>query len=305
VHIPDVRGREAIFKVHARNKPVAADVDFQVLARITSGFSGADIENLLNEAAILCARDNRTLINMNDINEGINKVILGPQKKSRLVTEADKRITAYHEVGHAIVGKVCKHCGPVHEVSIIPRGAAGGYTMSRPEDDNQYESVNKLSDHLARIMGGRAAEEIVIQDVTSGAVGDFKTATDLAKKMVMEWGMSGNKRLGKVFYGSNQEVFLGRDYQSTHNYSEATASEIDQEINRITDEAYKRALEILSKHRKEMDVMARVLLECETIYTEEVDMIMEGKSFEEVRDGLGERLKKKYEKPAAVTAAAQ
>jgi len=295
VHIPDVRGREAIFKVHARNKPMANDVDFQVLARITSGFSGADIENLLNEAAILCARDNRTLINMNDINEGINKVLLGPQKKSRLVTEVDKRITAYHEVGHAVVGKICKHCGPVHEVSIIPRGSAGGYTMSRPEDDNRYESLNKLNDHLARIMGGRAAEELVIQDVTTGAVGDFKMATEVARKMVMEWGMSGNKNLGKVFYGSNQEVFLGRDYQSTHNYSEATAAEIDREVNRIVDDAHKRALEILTKHRKEMDVMARVLLECETIYTEEVDMIMDGASAEAVKDALNKRLSKKYE----------
>ena len=214
VHIPDVRGREAIFKVHARGKPIAPDVDFQVLARITSGFSGAEIANLLNEAAILCARDNRTQITMEDIYEGINKVVMGPQKKSRLVTEVDKRITAYHESGHALVAKFSPHCDPVHEVSIIPRGNAAGYTMLRPDDDNDHMTVNKLKDNLAMGMGGRAAEELVIQDVSTGAVGDIKQATDTARKMVMEWGMS--DKLGPVYYGSNQEVFLGGNYLSTH-----------------------------------------------------------------------------------------
>lgn len=297
VNIPDVRGREAIFKVHARNKPMAADVDFQVLARITSGFSGADIANLLNEAAILCARQNRTKINMEDIYEGINKVIMGPQKKSRLVTEVDKRITAYHEAGHAIVARCIPQCDPVHEISIIPRGQAAGYTMTRPDNDDDHITVGKLKGDLAMSMGGRAAEEIVIEDVSAGAVGDIKHATGIARKMVMEWGMSDD--LGPVYYGSNQEVFLGRDYQSTHTYSEDIAAKIDKEVAELMDSAHKRALDILNTHRSQMDVMVRVLLECETIYTEEVDMIMNGSTAEEVKTELTERLAAKYNKSAA------
>jgi cell division protease FtsH len=300
VNIPDVRGREAIFKVHARNKPIAAEVDFQLLARITSGFSGADIENLLNEAAILCARDNRSQINMQDLYEGINKVVMGPQKKSRLVTEVDKRITAYHEVGHALVAKLCPHCDPVHEVSIIPRGHAAGYTMTRPDNDNSHVTFNKLSDDLAMTMGGRAAEEIIIQDISTGAVGDFKYATETARKMVMEWGMS--EALGTVYYGSNQEVFLGRDYQSTHTYSEAVAAQIDKEVAKIVDKAHKKAVQLLTDHQKEMDAMVRLLLERETIYTEEVDMIMDGVPYEKVRDSFDERLAKKYAKANAAAA---
>ena len=297
VNIPDVRGREAIFKVHARNKPMASDVDFQVLARITSGFSGADIANLLNEAAILCARDNRSKITMEDLYEGINKVVMGPQKKSRLVTEVDKRITAYHEAGHAIVARCMPHCDPVHEISIIPRGQAAGYTMTRPENDDDHITVNKLKSNLAMSMGGRAAEELVIEDVSAGAVGDIKQATGIARKMVMEWGMS--KDLGPVYYGSNQEVFLGRDYQSTHTYSEEIAAKIDKEVSEILDEAHAKAVEILGTHRAVMDVMVRVLLECETIYTEEVDMIMKGASADEVKNELKERLNAKYEKKQA------
>lgn len=297
VNIPDVRGREAIFKVHARNKPMASDVDFQVLARITSGFSGADIANLLNEAAILCARDNRSKITMEDLYEGINKVVMGPQKKSRLVTEVDKRITAYHEAGHAIVARCMPYCDPVHEISIIPRGQAAGYTMTRPENDDDHITVNKLKSNLAMTMGGRAAEELVIEDVSAGAVGDIKQATGIARKMVMEWGMS--KDLGPVYYGSNQEVFLGRDYQSTHTYSEEIAAKIDKEVSEILDEAHTKAVEILGTRRAVMDVMVRVLLECETIYTEEVDMIMNGASADEVKSELKERLNAKYEKKQA------
>ncbi len=292
VHIPDVRGREAIFKVHARGKPMAPDVDYQILARITSGFSGAEIANLLNEAAILCARDNRNQITMEDIYEGINKVVMGPQKKSRLVTEVDKRITAYHESGHALVAKYSEHCDPVHEVSIIPRGPAAGYTMLRPDNDDDHMTINKLLDNLAMSMGGRAAEEIVIQDISTGAVGDIKNATDTARKMVMEWGMS--EKLGPVYYGSNQEVFLGRDYQSTHTYSEDVAAKIDAEVSRLVENAHARAVKILTDHRDVMDRMARLLIERETIYTEEVDLLIEGKSVEEVKAELDARLNEKY-----------
>ena len=300
VNIPDVRGREAIFKVHSRNKPMASDIDFQTLARITSGFSGADIANLLNEAAILCARDNRHKITMEDIYEGINKVVMGPQKKSRLVTEVDKRITAYHESGHAIVARCNKHCDPVHEISIIPRGQAAGYTMTRPDSDDDHITINKLKGNLAMSMGGRAAEEIVIEDVSAGAVGDIKQATSIARKMVTEWGMS--ESLGPVYYGTSQEVFLGRDYQSTHTYSEVVAAKIDEEVSALVEAAHAEAVEVLKSHRSEMDVMVRVLLECETIYTEEVDMIMAGASAEEVKAELHDRLNKKYEQKKAALA---
>ena len=300
VNIPDVRGREAIFKVHSRNKPMASDIDFQTLARITSGFSGADIANLLNEAAILCARDNRHKITMEDIYEGINKVVMGPQKKSRLVTEVDKRITAYHESGHAIVARCNKYCDPVHEISIIPRGQAAGYTMTRPDSDDDHITINKLKGNLAMSMGGRAAEEIVIEDVSAGAVGDIKQATSIARKMVTEWGMS--ESLGPVYYGTSQEVFLGRDYQSTHTYSEVVAAKIDEEVSALVEAAHAEAVEVLKSHRSEMDVMVRVLLECETIYTEEVDMIMAGASADEVKAELHDRLNKKYEQKKAALA---
>ena len=303
VNVPDVRGREAIFKVHARNKPMAADVDFQTLARITSGFSGADIANLLNEAAILCARDNRHKITMEDLYEGINKVVMGPQKKSRLVTEVDKRITAYHESGHAIVARCMPQCDPVHEISIIPRGQAAGYTMTRPDNDDDHITIGKLKANLAMSMGGRAAEEIVIEDVSAGAVGDIKQATGIARKMVTEWGMS--ESLGPVYYGSSQEVFLGRDYQSTHSYSEEVAAKIDKEVAALVDIAHEQALDILKKHREVMDVMVRVLLDCETIYTEEVDMIMNGASADEVKEELKTRLNAKYEKKQAAIASGQ
>ena len=288
VNLPDIRGREAIFKVHARNKPLASDVDFRTLARITSGFSGADIENLLNEAAILTARDNRTRITMEDMFEGIDKVVMGPQKKSRLVTPVDQRITAYHESGHAIVARCMKSCDPVHEVSIIPRGQAAGYTMYRPDSDDNHISHSKLIGMLAQAMGGRAAEELVIEDYTAGAVGDLQQSTNIARKMVTEWGMS--DVVGPVYYGGSQEVFLGRDYQTQHSYSEAVASKIDAEVKKLLDEAHKTAVDILTKHRKVMENMARVLLECETIYTEEVDMLMNGASPDEVKAELAERL---------------
>ncbi|MCH5164965.1 MAG: ATP-dependent zinc metalloprotease FtsH [Clostridiales bacterium] len=288
VNLPDVRGREAILKVHARNKPLASDVDFQAIARITSGFSGADIENLLNEAAILAARENRTRISMEDMFEGIDKVVMGPQKKSRLVTPVDQRITAYHEAGHAIVAKKTKGCDPVQEVSIIPRGQAAGYTMYRPDNDNNHIPKSKVLGMLAQAMGGRAAEELVIEDYTAGAVGDLQQATNVARKMVTEWGMS--SKVGPVYYGGSQEVFLGRDYQTQHSYSEAIAAQIDAEVRRLLDEAHDKAVKILSENRKIMENMARVLLECETIYSEEVDMLMDGASPEEVKKALNERL---------------
>ena len=280
VNRPDVRGREAILKVHARKKPVGPDVNFRTVARITAGFTGADLENLLNEAAILAVREGRRLITMADVNEGINKVIMGPSKKSRLVTEPDKRITAYHESGHAILACELKYCDPVHEVTIIPRGMAAGYTMTRPENDNNHVTKQQLLDQITMTLGGRVAEEIIIQNVSSGASGDIKSLTQTAHQMVTEWGMS--DRLGPLFYGSDGEIFVGRNYQQEKGYSDEIANIIDEEVRDIVDNCHKRATKILTEKIDVLHNMARVLIEKETIHTDEVNMLMQGKSVEEV-----------------------
>ena len=280
VNTPDVRGREAILKVHSRNKPLAGDVNFKTVARMTSGFSGADLENLLNEAAILAARANRKVITNKDLYEGINKVLLGPQKKSRLVTETDKRITAYHEAGHAILAKLLPNCDPVHEVSIIPRGMAAGYTMTRPDSDDNHLTKAKLLDDIVMTLGGRVAEEIVIGDVSAGASNDIQVVSKRARAMVTEWGMS--DRIGPISYGSDKEIFIGRDMQSHVTYSEEIAGVIDEEVKAIVMNALENARKLLSKNVKLLHNMARLLVERETIFSEEVDMLMEGKSVEEI-----------------------
>lgn len=280
INTPDVRGREMILKIHAKNKPIDSSVDFKTIARLTSGFSGADLENLLNEAAILAARNNRKRVSMTDITSSINKVLMGPQKKSRIITENDKRITAYHESGHAIVGKVLTHCDVVQEVSIIPRGMAAGYTLSRPDKDEEHMSFNKLIDTITMLLGGRVAEEVFIKDVSTGASNDIERATKIARKMVTEWGMSAS--LGAINYGSSNEVFLGRDYQNQVTYSEKTAAEIDSEINKIIKGCYDNAKKIITSHIKEMNTMVGVLLEKETIYFNEVELIMKGKTTKQV-----------------------
>lgn len=280
VNVPDVRGREAILKVHARNKRLSPDVNFKTVARMTSGFSGADLENLLNEAAILAARANRNYITNVDLYEGINKVLMGPQKKSRLVTETDKRITAYHESGHAVLARLLPNCDPVHEVSIIPRGQAAGYTMTRPDNDDNHLTKAKLLDDIVMTLGGRVAEELIIKDISAGASGDIQAVSKRARLMVTEWGMS--EKVGPISYASDKEIFIGRDMQSHVSYSEETAALIDNEVQSIIDTALNKARELLSKNKKLLDTMARVLVERETIFTEEVDMIMEGKSVEEI-----------------------
>ena len=296
VHIPDVKGREAIFRVHSRNKPLAPDIDFKALARLTGGFSGADIENLLNEAAILAARNNRTAIIMDDITAAINNGIAGAQKQSRVVTETDKRITAYHESGHAIVAKLLKHCDAVHEVSIIARGQAAGYTITLPENDNNHVTKNKLLDTITMMLGGRAAEEIVIQDVSTGASNDIERATGVAKRMVTEWGMS---ELGTMFLGADKEVFLGRDYGTSHSYSEEMASKIDGQVQKIISACYDRAKQILLDNRAILDTMVRLLYAKNTIFEDEVNMIFEGKTYQEILDKMAEteeKIKSEYTK---------
>ncbi len=280
VHAPDVRGREEILKVHSKNKPLASDVDLKVVARITSGFTGADLENLLNESAILAARENRTQISMQDINNGIVKVTMGPQKRSRIVSERDRRITAVHESGHAIIERLVENNNPVHEVSIVPRGGAGGYTLSRPDNDDEYMSKRKLIDTITMFLGGRTAEKLFLDDITTGASNDIERATDLARKMVTLWGMSEN--IGNVSMGSSTSLFLGRDYQERVNYSEKEAANIDAEIKKIMDTCTKKAEEILAKNKNVLLTMVDVLLEKETIYSDEVNMIIGGASKEEV-----------------------
>ncbi len=291
VNLPDVRGREAIFRVHARNKPLSPEIDFKNLARLTTGFSGADIANLLNEAAIIAARENRKLITMVDILEGINKVIAGPQKRSRVVTEKDKRITAYHEAGHALVGRVLKNCDAVQEVSIIPRGMAAGYTISRPKTDDSHTTLSHLQDTIAMTMGGRAAEEIIIRDITTGASQDIKHATSIARSMVTEWGMS--PELRNVYFGGEQEVFIGRDYQTQASYSDEVAAIIDKEIRKIVDVAYERALTVIKENEAKLHVMVDLLFRHETIYGDEVDLIMEGKSADEITAYIEEKKAKR------------
>ncbi len=297
VNTPDVRGREAILKVHARNKPLAPDVNFKVLARMTAGFSGADLANLLNEAAILAARADRKAITNVDLYEAINKVLIGPQKKSRVVTETDKRITAYHEAGHAILARLLPGCDPVQEVSIIPRGLAAGYTMTRPDSDNSHVEKSKLLDEIVMTLGGRVAEEIIIKDISAGASNDISVITSNARKMVTEWGMS--EKIGPVNYSGEGQVFIGKDMQTRATYSEELAKIIDEEVELIIKNAHKKATELLKANKSKLDNMARLLVERETIYQDEVDMIMDGMDAVDIIKIMEERDETYRENPFA------
>ena len=300
VNLPDVKGREQILKVHARNKPIAPDVNFRTVARMTVGFSGADLANLLNEAAILAARGNKKLIGNVELYEAIDKVLMGLKKKSHVVTEADKRICAYHESGHAVLAGLCKHCDPVHEVTIIPRGSgAGGFTMTRPDEDGEFMSYNPMVDRICMSLGGRVAEEIVLKDVTQGASADLQSVSSLARRMVTQFGMS--EKLGLVAYENNQPVFMGMDYElgggSRNSYSQKTAAEIDDEVRRIVSEQHERAIRLLTENRSILDNMSRVLVERETIYTEEVEMLMKGASYTEVIEFMDREGDKRKDNP--------
>lgn len=279
ISIPDVKAREEILKVHARNKPVSKEVDFKNIARITSGFTGAEIENLLNESAILAAKENRTEINSEDIQKSMMKVTLGPQKKSRVIDEKDRYDTAIHESGHALISKLAKEKTPVQEVSIIPRGGAGGYTLSADDDSTVYFR-EKLLCKIQMLLGGITAEKLFVGDISTGASNDLKRASEIARKMVSQWGMS--SELGMVYCGSDDEIFLGRSYQERMPYSENQASIIDVEVKKIIDLCQKETERLLSKNKDKLLTMANVLLEKETIYAEEVDMIIAGKSKEDV-----------------------
>ena len=286
VNLPDVKGREQILKVHARNKPMAPDVNFKTVARVTAGFSGADLANLLNEAAILAAREDKKLIENIHIFDAIDKIMMGLKKKSHVITEADRRILAYHEAGHAVLAELCKYCDPVHEVTIIPRGnGAGGFTMTRPSEDSVFKSYNQMVDDICMTLGGRVAEELVVKDVTQGASGDLRMVTSIARRMITQYGMS--DELGLVAYGNDHPVFMGMEYGHTEQtYSQETASKIDAEVRRLSAEAHARATKLLTENRSILDNMARVLVEKETIYTEEVAMLMKGADYKEVIEAM-------------------
>lgn len=275
VNYPDVKGREAILKIHSRNKPLGPDVDLNEVARSTVGFSGADLENLLNEAALLAARKNRKAIINDDIREATIKVMVGPEKKSRKMSDKEKRLTAYHESGHAVTNYYLKDLDPVHQVSIIPRGMAGGYTMSVPKDDRSYSTKSIMLDELVTLLGGRVAEAVVLGDISTGASNDIQRATKIARNMVTKYGMS--KKLGPITYGSdNDEVFLGMDYNRMRDYSEATAGAIDREVANVMNDAYDRAENILRTHEDQLHELAAYLLKYEKIDAEDFNALMSG-----------------------------
>ena len=272
VDAPDVLGREAVLEVHAKGKPLASDVDLSVLAKTTIGFSGADLENLMNEAALLAARLDNKEITMANLEEAIMKVIAGPEKKSRKVTERERNLTAYHEAGHAVVSKMLPTQDRVHQVSIIPRGRAGGYTLSLPKEDTFFNSKTEMLEEIVSLLGGRVAEQLALDDISTGASNDIERATNIAKSMVTKYGMS--EKLGtRVFGGQNDEVFLGRDYGHTIDYSQETAAKIDSEIKEIIDGCYKRANDILTQYRDKLDAVAKLLLEKEKIEGDEFDAL--------------------------------
>ncbi len=276
---PDVRGREDILKVHVRGKPLASDVDLSVLARATPGFVGADIENMVNESAILAARRNKKTISMDEMQESIERVVMGPERRSRLMSEQEKRLTAYHEAGHAVVGHVLEHCEPVLKVTIIPRGRAGGYTMMLGEDE-WYIPRSKIVDEIAMALGGRVAEEIVFDEITTGALSDLEMVTKRARNMVTRYGMS--ELLGPMIYGQKEElVFLGREIGEQRDYSEAVAEEIDGEVRRIVNEAHERARTLLIENRDKLDLIAETLLEVETLDRAQFVRLMDGETEDE------------------------
>ena len=274
IGIPDITGREEIFKVHSRNKPLAEGVDPKVLARRTPGFTPADIENMLNEAALLAARRNGMVIRMEEIEEAITKVIAGPEKKSRVISEDERKLTAFHEAGHAVVAHCLPKSDPVHQITIIPRGRAGGFTMILPKEDKYYGTKEEMREQIIHLLGGRAAEKLTLDDISTGASNDIQRATDIAREMVTKYGFS--EKLGPVNYSSSEEVFLGKDFTSKQAYSEETANEIDEEVKAIVEEAYDAAITILEEHIDQLRAVAEGLLEIETLDGDQFRALFDG-----------------------------
>lgn len=289
---PDVRGREDILKVHTRNKPLSAEVDLKVIAKQTAGFTGADLANLVNEAALLAARENLTKITQEHLEKSIERVVAGPEKKNRAqMSEAELNLVSYHEAGHAVIGHFLPGCDPIHKVSIIPRGAAGGYTMSLPTEDRNYMTRTHLLHEVTMMLGGRVAEEIVLGEISTGASNDIERATKTIRQMVTRWGMS--DELGTIAFGEDQEqVFLGRDLGHSRNYSEAIAFSIDKEVKRIMDECHKRAHDLLNEHRDKLDAVAMALQEREVLNAFEFQGVMDGKPLDQIDKEEAEYLAK-------------
>ena len=287
---PDVKGREEVFKIYAKNKPLDENVDLKVLAKRTPGFTPADIENMMNEAALLTARRNGTIIHMDDLEEAITRVIAGPQKRSRVMSDKERRLTAYHEAGHAIVMRATPGADPVHQVTIMPRGTAGGFTMQLPEEDRYYITRTEMEHDIMHLLGGRIAEALVMGDISTGASNDLERATKTAHDMVTKYGMS--EAIGPLNYSDADEVFLGRDFTSKQNYSEELASKIDAEVRRIIEKAYADAEQLLKDHRDELDRVANALLEMETLDAEQFEAIYTGtKTVAELQEEDSERNK--------------
>ena len=274
IGVPDIVGREEIFKVHSRNKPLDDDVDPKVLARRTPGFTPADIENMLNEAALLAAPRNGMIIRMEEIEEAITKVIAGPEKKSRVISEDERKLTAFHEAGHAVVAHVLPKTDPVHQITIIPRGRAGGFTMILPKEDKYYGTREEMREQIIHLLGGRVAEKLTLDDISTGASNDIQRATDIAREMVTKYGFS--DKLGPVNYSNSDEVFLGNQITSTKAYSEETANEIDEEVKRIVEEAYDAAMTILEEHREQLTAVAQGLLAIETLDGDQFVALFDG-----------------------------
>lgn len=297
VNRPDIKGREAVLKVHARNKPLSDDVKLSVVAQRTTGFSGADLENLLNEAALLAARGNKKLITMEEIDEAIDRVIAGPQKKSRVISEKERKIVAYHEAGHVIVGYYCENADVVHKVTIVPRGQAGGYAMMLPKEDRYLATKNELLDRVTGLLGGRVAEEIVFGEVSTGASNDFEKATAIVRAMITEYGMS--DKLATMLYGRSQgQVFLGRDLGHEQNYSEKIAYEIDMEMQELIRSCYNRAKNLLTERRDQLDLLAQTLLVRETLDEEQIKQLLETGKITEPAEDVKVNIQGKEEKEA-------
>ena len=296
VNYPDVKGREAILRVHTRNKPIGPDVDLAVIARSTGGFTGADLENLTNEAALLAARKNRKAITMEDIQEATLKVVVGPEKRSHVITEKERRLTAYHEAGHAIVTYYCPMQDKVHQVSIVPRGWAGGFTLSLPEKDVSFQTKRWMEEEIAVLLAGRASEQLVLEDISTGASNDIERATKIARAMVCRYGFS--DKLGPMIYGSDQEeVFLGRDLGHGRDYSEEVAGQIDEEARRFIDEGYNKALALLEEHMDQLHALAEYLMKYEKIEGDVFADVMSGVlSFGEAAEKAEQELQRNREK---------
>lgn len=281
VNYPDIKGREEILKVHTKNKPLGPDVNLSTIAKTTVGFTGADLENLVNEASLLAARANRKAITKIDIEEATIKVVAGPEKKSRVVTEREKRLTSYHEAGHAVCTYYCPSQDKVHQVSIIPRGMAGGFTMSLPEHDKSYVSKTEMRENIITLLGGRVAEKLILDDISTGASNDIERATAIARNMVTKYGFS--DKLGPMVYGNDQsEVFLGRDFNSSRNYSENVAAEIDAEMREIIEEGYEKSKDILEEHMDQLHLLAKYLMKYEKIDSDDFEKLMKGELEESV-----------------------